>query len=389
MTYARSRLWLGISAVGSLVVWAGVALWFEWPSILSPREAFAWRDLAQLMGVLALWVVWLLPFDFLGGYELPRRFKRSEQTFGDWFLSYLVGMTTQVLMYLLAAIAMLTAARAGGWLAGVAAAAAMVLFSNQIRTFLILRRRVRGSTPARLAEAVGLASEWLQTKGMAGHQSLTPDVVAVIDHRDAGFTGGTVYVGSQPRVLIPATWVNGLSAAQLACVLARRWEAVETGAFRRAVGLAYAWNLGGLAISATLPMANLSSVAGLVATLCYLTIWSFIGLLFLPSLSRQAAHALDARLLRRSIPADVLQATALVLDGWQDAEPQRAAWIERVFHPIPNAATRGSAGEDRPAWAWNAARVTIAGSWGCCGLLSRAVHCNLGRPELWELLPVD
>jgi hypothetical protein len=231
MTYARSRLWLGISAVGSLVVWAGVALWFEWPSILSPREAFAWRDLAQLMGVLTLWVVWLLPFDFLGGYELPRRFKRSEQTFGDWFLSYLVGMTTQVLMYLLAAIAMLTAARAGGWLAGVAAAAAMVLFSNQIRNFLILRRRVRGSTPARLAEAVGLASEWLQTKGMAGHQSLTPDVVAVIDHRDAGFTGGTVYVGSQPRVLIPATWVNGLSAAQLACVLARRWEAVETGAF--------------------------------------------------------------------------------------------------------------------------------------------------------------
>jgi hypothetical protein len=39
--------------------------------------------------------------------------------------------------------------------------------------------------------------------------------------------------------------------------------------------------------------------------------------------------------------------------------------------------------------AWHVARLTLFLSWSCLGLLSRAVHCNAGRPELWVLLPTD
>jgi hypothetical protein len=37
--------------------------------------------------------------------------------------------------------------------------------------------------------------------------------------------------------------------------------------------------------------------------------------------------------------------------------------------------------------AWHAARTTLFLSWAGFGLLSRAVHCNSGRPEPWALPP--
>ncbi|WP_146526280.1 hypothetical protein [Novipirellula artificiosorum] len=39
--------------------------------------------------------------------------------------------------------------------------------------------------------------------------------------------------------------------------------------------------------------------------------------------------------------------------------------------------------------AWHAARMTLFVSWACMGMLVRAVHCNVGRPELWVMLPTD
>ncbi len=38
---------------------------------------------------------------------------------------------------------------------------------------------------------------------------------------------------------------------------------------------------------------------------------------------------------------------------------------------------------------WNVARTTLFLSWACGGFLARAVHCNIGRPELWVLFPTD
>ena len=38
---------------------------------------------------------------------------------------------------------------------------------------------------------------------------------------------------------------------------------------------------------------------------------------------------------------------------------------------------------------WHAARMTLYVSWACMGMLVRAVHSNVGRPELWVMLPTD
>lgn len=73
----------------------------------------------------------------------------------------------------------------------------------------------------------------------------------------------------------------------------------------------------------------------------------------------------------------------------QDDEPERAVWIERVFHPVPSVDNRRRLTRSRSFGAWHATRMMLFLSWSCLGLLSRAVHCNAGRPELWVLLPTD
>ncbi|MEM1305766.1 MAG: DUF2867 domain-containing protein, partial [Planctomycetota bacterium] len=72
--YGRSRLWLGISAVGSIVVASSLALGFDAPGLV---DHVAGDSLLGTLGGLLLFVLAYvavhLPFDFLGGYLLPRR----------------------------------------------------------------------------------------------------------------------------------------------------------------------------------------------------------------------------------------------------------------------------------------------------------------------------
>ena len=81
-----------------------------------------------------------------------------------------------------------------------------------------------------------------------------------------------------------------------------------------------------------------------------------------------------------------------VLDELQDDEPERAAGVESVFHPVPSVGNRLRAlGERVPrgAGAWHLARTVLFLSHISLSLLPRAVHCNVGRPELWVYLPSD
>jgi len=87
MTYARARLWLGICGVGSLVTISTVALVMGLPSrLLSQSTSFGTTDLIQLSFLALLFIAWLAPFDFLGGYRLPKRFFKIRRIF--WALAF-------------------------------------------------------------------------------------------------------------------------------------------------------------------------------------------------------------------------------------------------------------------------------------------------------------
>ena len=153
--------------------------------------------------------------------------------------------------------------------------------------------------------------------------------------------------------------------------------------------MALIWNLVGFFGAAWLFGAGLTTVSGIVTTACWFTLWTFLGLLTLPTLSRNASLAVDRELRQRGAPSDWILSTTYTMDQLQDGEPTRPAIVETIFHPIPSVSRRSPSESRVAVGAWNVARTTLFFSWGCLGFLARAVHCNVGRPELWMMLPSD
>ena len=141
-----------------------------------------------------------------------------------------------------------------------------------------------------------------------------------------------------------------------------------------------------------MPGAGVASVTALCSTSLWFNLFTFIGLLILPTPSRRATLAADAHLVQKHPEvagtwADTLRA----LDRRQDDEPRRTEDIERIFHPVPNVRARIDAIGRTAATTtpWHAARTALfLGLVGLCPM-HRVVHCNAGRPELWILLPAD
>lgn len=177
----------------------------------------------------------------------------------------------------------------------------------------------------------------------------------------------------------------------LAAELTRRRGALATGARTRGLLTAMIWNVMGFSLACVMPGSYLGDAPGLVQAALWFTLWSFVGLLTLPSLNRPAVLEIDRFALAEGVSREVLAATISRLDGLQDDEPSRTKWIERVSHPIPSVESRIAAFSDDSSryGAWHCARTALYLSWACFGFLSRAVHCNAGKPELWVLFPGD
>ena len=211
--------------------------------------------------------------------------------------------------------------------------------------------------------------------------------VSVIDSTDPGFTGGVVGLPRLESIIVPRDYVDQLTSEQLAIVLGRRMIAVESGSRTRGIVAALIWIVTGFCVSAALPGAGVASIAELVTTSMGFTVWTFLCLLTLPTVSRQSSYAIDSELLSRGADMKAFTETISALDSVQDDEPSRGAVVETIFHPVPSVDNRQQSQQSGSPLAWHAARMTLFLSWSCMRLLSRAVHCNVGRPELWALLP--
>ena len=135
----------------------------------------------------------------------------------------------------------------------------------------------------------------------------------------------------------------------------------------------------------------MQSVADLVAVFFWFLLLSFVGLLVLPTFNRQGVFALDQQ-LATNYSSFELQQAILDVDSMSEQDPNRSAAAESIFQPIPCPERRRQAlasGGALTAGVWNVARTALFLSWAFGGPLARAVHCNVGRPELWAILPTD
>ena len=382
MTYARARLWLGIFGVGSIVSLCAIALALNVTTELLPtNQVWALGDVASLSALAGFYVVFMTPFDFMGGYVLPSRFGKSDLSFRSYCWHWVRAVTIQSVAYIAITLSLLACGRSFGVLGCLAFV--FLAFVSFLVGQSVISRLVSGRKGTKIKLDSG------KIDALLARWKISPLPIRVVGNKDPGFTGGVVGLPYFESVVIGESWLSRLSSEELATVIARRCVAVSSGSRTRGLLLAMAWILIGLACSTLPPFAGVASVAELVTALLVFTLWTFVGLLVLPTVSRQAAYQIDNLVVSQGVSESSLRSALAKLDREQDDEASRTALVETIFHPVPSLTKRGASNASGRHAAWHAARMTLFLSWCCAGLLSRAVHCNVGRPELWIMLPTD
>lgn len=374
--YGRSRLWLGISAVGSIVVASALALAYHVPDRV---DQLAGDTLpGAVIGLSAFLLAYLalhLPFDLLGGYLLPRRYGRAHPPLPR-FLRDLARGSLMHAAVLLACASFVTLAGSIAGIVGVVAAAAGLI------GLLLAARPQIASLYARLTITPS------EPKDLDREDSFR---VLLAQAPDEGFTGSVLGVLRPAAHLLPLEWRRLLEPAGFQLALKRRSVAISSGGWARGRLGAIGFTLSGVAVAAWLTGAErLGTAGGTVAMSLWFTLWSFLGLLVLPTLSRRAVAEIDQQLLDAGCSQERLERTTKALDKLQDDEPERPSVVETIFHPVPSVQSRTRGPRRRGVvGAWDVARTSVYLSASGIGLLGRAVHCNCGRPALWAFLPTD
>ncbi len=373
--YGRARLWLGISAVGTIVTLAVIGIATGFPSRFNALFGLSFpSQILQLLAFVGLYVLVQLPFDLCGGYLLPRRFGRQCPPLPSYLVGLARGVLVHAAMLFVAGIALTLGARYGGISGSVAVGAVLVLVLLSIRL-----------SAARLLAPLSIHPR------RAGSENAEPLPVRVAKSDDEGFTGGIVGVFAARFQWVPERWEQVLGADGLKLAVRRRVIAVASGGWRRGRIAAVAFNLIGIGLSAWLTgSSQLGTAQGTIRLSLWFTLWSFAGLLILPTLSRRGVVAVDELVRAEGWDAEVLRQNTNALDRLQDGEPVRPTLVETIFHPIPSVQSRleGPTAHGAVGF-WDAARMSVFLSMAGVGLLGRAVHCNCGRPSLWVFLPTE
>jgi hypothetical protein len=374
--YGRARLWLGISAVGTIVTFASIGLICGAAGSYERMAAsFQWREEISFLIFILGYAAIQLPFDIVGGYVLPRGFKRLHPPLSKFLLELFRGVSAHVLTLFLTTTAIKFAGRFGGLPLTVATsfviAWLLLIFRHQLASIIAPFTFKNDESKLPMTE-----------------ESLP---ITYVENRDEGFTGGVSGVFKATGLIIPKKWKELFDPAELNFVSKRRSIAIETGSWWRGRAAAIGFTVTGVTVACLLTgQHRLGTVSGTIDLSLWFTLWSFIGLLILPTASRRSVIAIDQVACSSRSNSDVMRSTTRRLNELQDGEIQRPGFVEAIFHPIPSVENRLRSPATRDSTGfWDIARTSIYLSLSGLGLLGRAVHCNCGRPSLWVFLPVD
>lgn len=376
--YGRARLWLGISGVGSIVVVATAALLWNLPARLLPvaNAPLATQATGLLLFVLG-YALFQLPFDLCGGYLLPRRYQRQHDPLSLFLWRLLRGVCVHTGLLTSISLTLLLAGRTGGTVAVISSAIIWILLLLRTRIPLASAMAAFDLTPSSALPSVDSPANMLPT--------------CMAEATDEGFTGGVVGVTRPRLLLIPIHWQETFDKDTFSIAVQRRQMAAQTGSWRRGRLLAMTFTVIGIVMAALIVGSErLATAEGIVSFSLIFTLWSFLGLLTLPTPSRRGVAEVDQALVASGCPRDVLEKSITLLDDLQDRERSRPPVIETIFHPVPSVQSRlRGPNATSIRGTWDAARTTVFLSAAGVGLLGRAVHCNCGRPSLWVFLPID
>jgi len=384
-TFARRRLRLGIFGVGTSVVMSVVWLTVLLTGIVSVSADFRLTpfplspagDAALLvLAVFAGHALVLGMVEFVGGAVVVRQRPAVLQWLTAWTRGVLVQAVLLGAFAFTAALAALFAGSVGVLSVVLGGALAMLALQGVIAR-LMARMTVQPTNEDVSARAL-----------VNGIRDTSVRVMAVDDE---AFVGGWIGL-MKPQLWIPERWTEPDHQDLLDVQFARRHAQFTSGARRRALWRAVVWPVIGVALAAMVLPWSFSHSAMWLALPAVSTLWTFVAVLLLPSVSRPVVYSADAAAAKRLGAARVIAAIRQ-LDAWQDDEPERSPGVEFIFHPVPSRHNRERALSRGTRATFGGGhqqtRLTLFTSLASFALLGRVVHCNIGRPSLWAVYPGD
>ena len=372
-TGASARLKLGITTVGTWVLLSIAGL-----TLLSSRPVAEIATMAvdlsrlSLASWITLYLLVQLPFDWVGGVLFARRFDPPGKRRQRFWRSWLRGALVQGLFFWGVGCGLMTAARYGGFFFSLMLIGLLICCLIGLQRFML-----------HLVSGLRLDGD--------GGERRTGLLWRECDCEEIAFSGGVIGWFGHERIVVPRAWKRLLSPSQFLRLIDRRHLQITSGQRSRGVLVAGGWIWLGAILALLLEGGEVARPLDVVRFSLWMTLWQFLGLLLLPTLSRNATFSLDQQqTLLDGGPGnqvDFITATSRLTEG----EQERNQIVEAIFHPLPSVTNRIKALDQHQGsrGAWNANRMMLYLAWASLGLLSRAVHCNVGRPLLWILPPVD
>jgi hypothetical protein len=368
MSPGKARLWTGISCVGTMVTIAVAMLISDFPHrLFAETLSGGTADFTSFLMFFASAALLLLPFDLIGGIWIPVSLESQTLKASVWLRRWARSVGIQIIFYSVTFFVYLQVGQGIGtpWLIVIFAMIQIALLAGQELIWRIMAA---------------------QNAGVAGRGA-----IQFVPHFDPRFAGGITGMPGFESIVIPADWQTRLAPSNLEMLIARRIAARNSGGRVRGVLWAMLWNIISLTVAILLTGGAIVSVADLVTTFLWFLLLSFVGLLLLPAINRKSVFALDHQVASHVNKMELQEAIGEI-DKLTEQDPTRSASAESIFQPIPCPERRllslEKEGPQR-VLAWNVARTTLYLSWAFGGPLARAVHCNVGRPELWAMLPSD
>lgn len=366
--YPAARLKAGILCVGFIVCYA-----FSLLQLSGNQAAFSSLPLPGLfLGYVFAHVVLHIPFDLWAGIYLPRKHCSQAHRVTLFPNQWLRSVVISSLIFL----GSLCLIHYG--LVHLGALATLILVAT-FQGLLIHQQRF-------------LAELGTKTSFIRDHEeSASSHPVLHADRTSDGFSGGVFGLPGREEIVIPKQWKTRLREDQYEVALRRRIEAISSGLRTKGLLIALAWNVSGMGLGIWALGPDPWTGAKTLALSGLSTLWTFVGILILPTFSRWACLTLDAELHKLGYRPETIDSFFKSIEPSLDGEESRSPMVESIFHTIPSTSIRKSHAihPSHLRGAWNVNRMMLYLSVASGSLLFRSVHCNLGRPACWFALPVD
>lgn len=356
LVFGQLGLWVGLAVLISLVGLPDTA-----------KDGRIFDEWVQIALFLSGFVLVSLPFDYVGGFWLWRKFGRIPPQTPT---TYIRSLITHTVLYQLIALAFLIVGQAQ-CLSAILALVMLISFA-QIEWQDKVAQLVGGLRPTQ--RDLGAETRLLR------RQNLEIGNVQVMQATDPAFMGGLSGRPGHAQLVLPAAWFDEAGSPYTARQMIRRASVLRDGSRNRALAIALLSNVGGVVLCSLLPNVTFATGDGVIMFMLAFTLWStLLQMTLLPLLSRRAVAAADYFAAKKGLPKRQLKQTF----------ETSGALISADFtfpYPIPDQAERLEqlASHQPPVGAWHVQHMTLYLSWSCLGLLSRSLWC-IGRPQLWVM----